>query len=110
MKLPGGTWAFVDLAKLSDYCLNPNHPRGQHKARVFASALGFTSAHAVDLQTQLLKAASQGEAILSGNDSYGQRYILDFEVSGPAGNAIIRSSWIIRTGEDFPRLVTCYVT
>lgn len=27
--------------KLTGYCLNPEHPRGKHKARVFASALGF---------------------------------------------------------------------
>lgn len=30
----------VDIAKLRDYCLNPLHDEGKHKARVFASALG----------------------------------------------------------------------
>jgi len=34
MKLPGGERANVDVAKLRDYCLNPTHPRGRHKARV----------------------------------------------------------------------------
>jgi hypothetical protein len=40
MKLPNAAQALVDLAKLRDYCLNPAHPRGRHKARVFATALG----------------------------------------------------------------------
>ncbi len=42
MKLPNGERAVVDIIKLQDYCLNPAHPRGQHKARVFAAALGLT--------------------------------------------------------------------
>ncbi|MBN9388631.1 MAG: hypothetical protein J0I20_11305 [Chloroflexi bacterium] len=109
MKLPEGHQAYVDLAKLSDYCLNPEHPRGQHKARVFASVLGFTATHATNLQDQLLQAARQAEVTLGENDIYGQRYVVDFVAVGPGGSGIIRSSWIIRTGENFPRLVTCYV-
>jgi hypothetical protein len=37
--LPNGHRAFVDVAKLRDYYLNPSHEDGKHKARVFASAL-----------------------------------------------------------------------
>jgi hypothetical protein len=37
MKLPNGEHAVVDSAKLREYCLNPHHARGRHKARVFAS-------------------------------------------------------------------------
>ena len=40
--LPNPDRAVVDLAKLRDYCLNPQHEEGKHKARVFASALGLT--------------------------------------------------------------------
>jgi hypothetical protein len=109
MKLPEGHRAFVDLIKLSDYCLNLNHPRGQHKAHVFAVVLGFTAMNALDLQNLLLEAARKGDAMLGDNDNYGQRFIVDFEALGPSGRGIIRSSWIIRTEEDFPRLVTCYV-
>jgi len=35
--------------------------------------------------------------------------VLDFEVRGPKGAARIRSAWIIRTQDDFPRFTTCYV-
>ena len=41
MKLPHGEAAIVDPQKLTGYCLNLEHPRGKHKARVFAT-LGFT--------------------------------------------------------------------
>ena len=53
MKLPNTEQAFVDIVKLRDYCLNPDHPRGKHKARVFLSALGLTTANAAILQKAL---------------------------------------------------------
>jgi|GEM_PF-2721604 len=34
MKLPHGAHAVVDIARLRDYCLSPDHPRGRHKARL----------------------------------------------------------------------------
>ena len=39
----------------------------------------------------------------------GQRYALDFPVQGLGGVATVRSLWIIRYGEDFPRFASCYV-
>ncbi len=41
MKLPNPEQAIIDSQKLSGYCLNRNHPDGQHKARVFQSVLGL---------------------------------------------------------------------
>ncbi len=46
MRLPRGERATVDFVKLRDYCLNPLHPRGRHKARGFASVLGLKRADA----------------------------------------------------------------
>ena len=43
MRLSSAQHAVVDPAKLRDYCLNPKHPRGRHKARVFAASLGMTA-------------------------------------------------------------------
>jgi hypothetical protein len=43
MSLPNGERAIVEVAKLRDYCLSPTHPRGRHKARVFAASLGITN-------------------------------------------------------------------
>jgi hypothetical protein len=109
MKLPGGERAVVDLAKLRDYCLSPDHPRGRPKARVFAAALGFTSAHAEELRAALVAATDTEDATATDQDEYGQRYVLDFALMGPGGQARVRSSGMVRTGEDFPRLTSCYV-
>jgi len=32
---------YIDPRKFTEYALNPSHPRGGHKARVFRSALGY---------------------------------------------------------------------
>ena len=55
-------------------------------------------------------AAAQIEEVTAiDQDAYGQRYSLDFILIGLTGQAMVRSSWIIRDGEDFPRLTSCYV-
>jgi uncharacterized protein DUF6883 len=61
-KLPNPENAIVEVRKLRDYCLNPDHPRGRHKARVFASALGLTADDAEEVREALLSAALSGEA------------------------------------------------
>jgi hypothetical protein len=109
MKLPGAERAVVDMAKVRGYCLNPNHPRGRHKARVFAAALGLTAAHADLLREALLTAALHHTATLGERDDYGQRYVLDFQMKGPTGEATVRSHWIVLAQDDFPRLTSCHV-
>ena len=109
MKLPNPESAVVDLAKLRDYCLSQEHPRGRHKARMFAAILGFTAQDAEELQQVLLSAAHTCEAFSAGGDDYGERYAVDFPIDGPGGMAAIRSLWIVRRGESFPRLISCYV-
>ena len=95
--------------KLRDYILSPQHPRGKHKARVFASALQIGQSDADFLRTELLRAALTGLAFRDETDSYGQRFTLDFECIRDNRSAVVRSSWIVLTGEDFPRLITCFV-
>nr|WP_083778704.1 DUF6883 domain-containing protein [Oscillochloris trichoides] len=109
MRLPNADQAIVDMVKLRDYCLNPTHPRGRHKARVFAAALGLTADNAVILHNALLEAARTCDAVALERDAFGQRYVVDFRMQGSQGEVTVRSSWIIRTGEQFPRLTSCYV-
>ncbi len=69
MKLPNGSSAVVDVEKLRDYCLSAQHPEGRHKARVFLSALGMTSADADRLREILLSAATvNNEVSMSDTD------------------------------------------
>src|SRR5215471_4369226 len=108
MKIPGGGAAIVDLRKLTNYCLDPNHPRGKHKARVFAS-VGFTAQNAEALQDALLRAVVTNEAQQSSADQFGTRYVVEFQVVGPSGVGVVRSTWIVRRGETAPRLTSCFV-
>lgn len=107
--LPNGDRAVVEIDKLAEYCLNPEHPRGRHKARVFAAAVGFTSDHATELQQALVDAARTQPAVPTDQDDFGRRFVIDFPLRGPKGTAQVRSSWIIRANEDFPRLTSCDV-
>jgi hypothetical protein len=79
MIIPHADRAVVDIRKLRDYCLNPLHDEGQHKARVFAAVLGMTAADAAVLR-----------------EWHGRQ-------------ALIRSGWILELGSEVPRLTSCYV-
>lgn len=86
MKLPNGERSIVDIRKLREYCLNSQHPRGRHKARVFAS-VGIREADAEELGTALLAAASNAEARLGAANPHGQRYVVDFDCRDPVAIA-----------------------
>ncbi len=109
MRLPNAENAVVDIRKLSEYALDFESARGRHKARVFKSALGFSIVNATDLRTALLKAARNTDCVLGELDFYGQRYTVDCKIETEIGEAIVRTGWIIRQGENFPRLTTCFV-
>jgi hypothetical protein len=109
VKLPNGDQAIIDSRKVTDYSLNPEHDDGKHKARLFQELLGVSLANAQLLLDALEEAAIRGEATVGKQDKYGQRFVLDFELTGPTGSATVRSAWIIRTSENVPRLVTCYI-
>lgn len=109
MTLPNGERDIVPIEKLRDYCLNPLHRVGGHKAHVFESVLGLTATHIEELRQRLLLVAQTGNAVLGVQNAYGQRYIVDFEMTTTVGTAIVRSTWIILVGEDVPRLTSCYV-
>lgn len=108
MKMPSGDNAIVDPEKLTGYCLNPEHPRGKHKARVFAT-LGFTAENAGELRAALLRAAANADAQPAASDQFGHRFVVEFWIEGPRGAGIVRSTWIVRRGETSPRLTSCFV-
>ena len=109
MKLPNAEIAFIDIQKLRDYSLNLEHDRGKHKARLFVAILGLTAENVAELQSILLQAIQVYDAILGSQDQYGQRYVVDFPLTRNENTATIRSTWIIRSTETFPRLTSCYI-
>jgi len=54
-------------------------------------------------------AAASADAVAGVQDGFGSRYVLDLSITGPKGTALVRSAWIIRHDEDFPRFTSCYV-
>jgi hypothetical protein len=109
MKLPNGDRCDIGT-KLEDYCLNPLHREGRHKARVFESALRITLANASELKTAIQSAAATSEYAFSrGHNGFGQQYNLRFKVVTDSGSAEVLTGWIVLDGEDFPRLTTCYI-
>jgi hypothetical protein len=108
-RLPNGDRAILDMRKIEDYCLNPSHPRGRHKARVFREALGLRRNDASWLRDALLEAARFGEAFPDGEDAWGTRWRLDATVRRQAKSVVVRTIWIVRPGESLPRFVTCWV-
>ena len=110
MRLPNADHAVVDIDKLRDYCLSKMHPRGRDKARVFEAALGLTVKDADVLRDFLLVAARSSDKAHPGKrDFRGQRFRLDLPVTWQGRYATVRSAWIVRSEEGFPRLTTCFV-
>ncbi|MGB3561158.1 MAG: DUF6883 domain-containing protein [Geitlerinemataceae cyanobacterium] len=109
MKLPNAEVASIEIRKLRDYSLNLEHDRGKHKARLFLAILGLSAENADELQAILREAIQIHDAILTSQDEYGQRYLVDFPLTRNDNTATIRSTWIIRTTETFPRLTSCYI-
>jgi hypothetical protein len=109
MRLPNGERADLGV-KLEEYVLNPLHRDRRHKARVFESALGITHADPSILRQAILAAAAtSNQAEARGDNGHGELYVLRFSLSTMKGSAVVLTAWIVRHGEDFPRLTTCYI-
>ena len=108
MRLPNGRRATIRPEKLTEYVLNPAHPVGKHKARLFAGLLGITAHNPEPLRQALQEAAASLEAVQGKADRFGSRYSVDFSMEGPRGTFVVRSAWIVREGRP-PDLVTCFI-
>ena len=101
--------AIVDERKLTAYLLNPTHPRGRDKARIFKSALGYDRASSKGLIEQIRRAILRHEAVFLRQDRYGRHYRVDLTLEGPRGTGRVRTGWLYDRGSDVPRLTTAYV-
>jgi hypothetical protein len=109
MRLPNLEKAIIPEAKLSGYCLNLEHKDGKHKARVFRAALGLTAENSDELRQALLYALINYDAKFQKTTANGDLYIIRFPMTRNNQTENIKSVWIIRNDEDFPRLITCYI-
>jgi hypothetical protein len=101
--------AILDIRKIETYCLNPAHPRGRHKARVFREALGLAQRDASWLRQALLDGVRRVEASELANDNFGVRWQADIPLARQDRRVVVRTIWIVRSNEEIPRFVTCWV-
>ena len=98
--------AIIPLEKLNRYVLSPTHPDGRAKAQYLAQ-LGYSEGDGPRLETDLREQHLSREARPGKLSPYGQKYEILGPLAGPNGaTAWVRTVWIVRVGENAPRLVT----
>jgi hypothetical protein len=110
--LPQADEALVPPAKLRDYALDPDHPTGRHKARVFASELGIRQQDWRYLADQIVTRVRTTPVSRIDVDAYGTRYEIIVSVDGLNGATVpVVSAWFVPHDppERPPRLVSTYV-
>jgi len=108
VRVPNADRAIIEPPKLRDYLLSPIHPAGRFKAEFFRQ-LGYLGANWSrldrDLRFQHLSAAVSRVSVTSPGTTYEIRAML----RGPSGfRSGVVSVWMIRSGQEHPRLVTVY--
>ena len=109
--LPQYEKAILPIGKLRDYALNPDHPEGKHKAKVFKAALGIERTHA-EVFAQILEAGLiRAPAVRGIKNEHGQRWTTYHEIVGLTGRpTVVTVVWIYRPEEPaVPVLVSCYI-
>jgi hypothetical protein len=109
VQVPNSDRAILDIRKIDEYCLSSLHPRGRHKARVFHNALGLNQDDAGWLREALLNGLLRREAIELSSDDLGVRWRVDVPITRHGKSVVVRTVWIVRSGEQMPRFVTCWV-
>ena len=108
MKLPNRDRAFIDETKLRGYLLSRQHTLGRFKAAFFAS-LGYTEENWTQLDEDIRSQHLRLDVEKETATPYGRKFTITGPVTGPTGRtANVVSVWIIRDGEDSPKLVTAY--
>jgi hypothetical protein len=60
-------------------------------------------------EMRLIEAALSGEASQIATDDWGSHWRMDILLTRHQKQAVVRTAWIIRSGEDRPIFVTCWV-
>lgn len=109
VRLPNADQARIPTDKLVRYALDPTHERGQHKARVFASALGITAADWRYVHDAILAALPEGTVRSTRITPFGMAYEVVVTIDGLNGATMpVVTTWIIE-GDALPRLTSTRV-
>jgi hypothetical protein len=110
MRLPNAEKAFIDPRKLTGYVLNFHHEKGKHKALLFEQILGYKNDNYVLLSEEIAHLIKFADCFEIETTEFGTLYQIDIDIQGLLGQkAEVRTGWIIRQGENYPRLTTLYL-
>ncbi len=105
-RLPRAAKARITRAKVHDYLLDPAREEGKEG---FFALFGFSRTTWRSLARALLEHGKKCRIADEVDTAFGTRYILEGALGTPDGRRPwVRTVWIVRRGEDFPRLVTAY--
>ena len=106
--MPGAGVAAVADNKITDYLLNPTHPKGAGKATFFVR-FGFSLANPAELKKALLDHPLNNPVTKHTVTPYGERYVITCSLATPDGrNPCIITVWDAEPTNPNPRLVTAY--
>lgn len=109
VRLPHAEQARIPTEKLVGYALDPDHPRGRHKARVFASALTITVRDWRYLHDQILERLPTAAVRSTRITPFGIAYEVIVEIDGLNGATLpVVTTWLI-AGDSPPRLTSTWV-
>ena len=108
MMLPNSHCASVARQIIVDYLLNPNHIRGNSKAKFFRM-FGFGVASWTVLREALIAQGRSNRVVETTQTGYGPRYTVKCNCPSPDGrNPCIFTVWQIDVGSACPRLLTAF--
>ena len=106
--LPNARQAIIDPAKIKDYILSPIHPLGRFKAAYFQS-IGYTLSNWHVFESELARIAASGQVSKSENTQYGEKYLVEGDLTIPQGGAVkVITVWVILNNDSIPRFITVY--
>ncbi|MGE8206038.1 DUF6883 domain-containing protein [Heyndrickxia sp. NPDC080065] len=98
--------------KLLEYCLNPNHVVGKHKAKLFEEVLGFNQDNFYLLEARIKEGLKNCKLeFKKGLNKYGLNFSAYIEVQGISGNSkTIETAWEFNPNKlEKIRLVTAFI-
>jgi hypothetical protein len=108
--LPNVEDATIPGEKLWGYVLNPDHPVGMHKARLFRSALGIAQENWEFLRDEILARIPSAEVSSIQPNPFGFLYKVPMVMEGLNGQTHeVITAWFVAEEGDPPRLASAYV-
>lgn len=71
--------------------------------------MNLTAADSHKLKDEIADAVSKNEAYETFSDKYGKRFFVDVKIVNFDKSEIVRTLWIVKRNEDFPRFISCYI-